>query len=61
MLLAEVGERQLESTRLALRLTPVEKAELETRVQELLDEFVARPPDPDGQKWSLYLGMHPEL
>jgi predicted ArsR family transcriptional regulator len=58
---AEVGERELESTRLALRLTPGEKAELEERMQALLDEFVARPPDPEGEKWSLYLGMHPEL
>ena len=58
---AEVGEQRLESTRLALRLTPAEKGELERRMQDLLDEFVRRPADPDGQQWSLYLGMHPEL
>ena len=58
---AEVGERRLESTRLALRLTPAEKAELEQRMTDLLDEFARRPADPDGQKWSLYLGMHPEV
>jgi hypothetical protein len=58
---AEVGERRLESTRLAMRLTPAEKAGFEERVQELLDEFVSRPADPEGEKWSLHLGMHPEL
>jgi hypothetical protein len=56
-----VGERRLESTRLALRLTPAEKAELEDRMQALLDEFVSRPAGPERQKWSLHLGMHPEL
>ena len=57
---AEVGESRLESTRLGLRLGADELAGLRRRLQELFDEYAHRPPDPDGQKWSLYLGMHPE-
>ncbi|WP_369141088.1 ArsR/SmtB family transcription factor [Modestobacter versicolor] len=56
-----VGEQRLESTRLGLRLTPAHKAELESRLHDLLDEFARRPADPDGEKWSVYLGMHPEV
>jgi predicted ArsR family transcriptional regulator len=57
---AEVGEARLESTRLGLRLAPDELAEFRRRLHALLDEYARRPPHPDGQKWSLYLGMHPE-
>jgi predicted ArsR family transcriptional regulator len=58
---AEVGEDRLSSTRLGLRLTPAQREELEARLHGVLDEFARRPADPDGQKWSLYLGMHPEV
>jgi DNA-binding transcriptional ArsR family regulator len=57
---AVMGEDQLSSTRLGLRLSPVELAEFRNRVHALLDEFARRPADPDGQKWSVYLGMHPD-
>jgi DNA-binding transcriptional ArsR family regulator len=57
---AVVGEDQLSSTRLGLRLSPVELAEFRNRVRALLDEFARRPADPDGEKWSVYLGMHPD-
>lgn len=58
---AEVGEDRLSSTRLGLRLTPAQREELEERLHGVLDEFARRPAGPDGQKWSLYLGMHPEV
>jgi DNA-binding transcriptional ArsR family regulator len=58
---AAVGEQRLESTRLGLRLSAADRAELDRRVHELLDEYARRPDDPDGEKWSLYLGMHPEV
>ncbi len=58
---AEVGEARLESTRLGLRLSAEELDEFRRRLSGLLDEYARRPPDPDGQKWSLYLGMHPEV
>jgi len=50
----------LESTRLGLQLGPEALAEFRDRLQELLDEFERRPADPDGEKWSVYIGMHPE-
>lgn len=58
---AAVGEERLESTRLGLRLSAADRAELARRLQALLDEYARRPPDPQGEKWSLYLGMHPEV
>ena len=58
---AAVGEERLESTRLGLRLSAADRAELDRRLHELLDSYARRPADPDGEKWSLYLGMHPEV
>jgi DNA-binding transcriptional ArsR family regulator len=58
---AAVGEHRLMSARLALRLPVADRVELERRLQELLDEYARRPVDPGGEKWSLYLGMHPEV
>lgn len=55
-----VGQTHLQSTRLGLRLPPEQIAELRLRLHTLLDEFAHRPMDPAGQRWSLYLGMHPE-
>lgn len=57
---AAVGEARLESSRLGLRLGPEDLAAFRQRLHDLLDEYARRPPDPDGEKWSLYLGMHPE-
>jgi predicted ArsR family transcriptional regulator len=58
---AAVGEQRLESTRLGLRLSAADRAELSRRLRELFDEYARRPADPAGQKWSVYLGMHPEV
>lgn len=58
---AAVGEERLESTRLGLRLSPADRAELDRRLHALLDEYARRPADPHGEKWSIYLGMHPEV
>jgi predicted ArsR family transcriptional regulator len=55
-----VGEEQLSSTRLGLRLSAAELAEFRNRLYALLDEFARRPADPAGEKWSVYLGMHPD-
>jgi predicted ArsR family transcriptional regulator len=57
---ATVGEQRLESTRLGLRLSAADRRELAGRLHDLLDEYARRPADPEGEKWSLYLGMHPE-
>jgi predicted ArsR family transcriptional regulator len=57
---AEVGEEHLESTRLGVRLSAADREELGRRLHELFDEYARRPADPHGEKWSVYLGMHPE-
>jgi predicted ArsR family transcriptional regulator len=57
---AGVGERRLESSRLGLRLPPGQLAEFRERLHALLDEYARRPADPDGERWSVYIGMHPE-
>jgi predicted ArsR family transcriptional regulator len=57
---AEVGERELQSSRLGLRLSAADLEEFRTRLHALLDEYARRPPDLGGERWSLYLGMHPE-
>src|SRR3954447_20244779 len=55
------GERRLERTRPGLRLSAADREELAGRLHALFDEYARRPADPDGEKWSLYLGMHPEV
>ena len=57
---AAVGEDKLESSRLGLRLPAEELEEFRRRLYALLDEYARRPVDPNGPRWSLYLGMHPE-
>ncbi|MCZ2821150.1 winged helix-turn-helix domain-containing protein [Modestobacter sp. VKM Ac-2977] len=57
---AAVGESHLESTRLGLRLGAADLAEFRERLHRLLDEYATRPADPGAERWSLYLGMHPE-
>ncbi|GAA1612033.1 winged helix-turn-helix domain-containing protein [Nonomuraea maheshkhaliensis] len=44
--------------RLALRLTPEGHAELRRRLREVLDDFRARVPAPDGQAYTLFLALH---
>ena len=57
---AAAGEGQLQSSRLGLRLSAADLEEFRTRLHGLLDEYARRPPDLAGERWSLYLGMHPE-
>lgn len=58
--LVEAGAGVLDSTRLGLRLPPEQVAEFRARLFDIFDEFARRPMDPHGQRWSVYLGMHPE-
>jgi predicted ArsR family transcriptional regulator len=44
--------------RLALTLNKASQEELQLRVLTILDEFVERPPDPDGEPLGLFFGMH---
>jgi predicted ArsR family transcriptional regulator len=48
-------------TRLGLRLTEAELAELRERMFEILNEFAGRPPSPDGRPYSLFLALHEDV
>lgn len=50
----------LRSIRLGLKMNADGWAEFHSRLQDLLDEFAHRPPEPDGDAWSIYIGMHPD-
>jgi DNA-binding CsgD family transcriptional regulator len=57
--LAEAGpDAAAGFNRLALTLDKASLGELQARVQAILDEFVARPPDPDGQPYGLLFAIH---
>jgi predicted ArsR family transcriptional regulator len=60
--LAELAEAGPDATtgvsRLTLTLDKASLQELQGRLQEVLDEFADRPPDPDGESYGLFLAMH---
>lgn len=57
---AVVGEQRLDSSRVALRVDAEGLEEFRTRLLDLLDDFAGRPPPPAAQRWSLFVGIHPE-
>ncbi|MGW0806298.1 ArsR/SmtB family transcription factor [Nonomuraea sp. NPDC002799] len=48
-------------TRLGLRLTAAGHAELQGRLQEVLDEFRDRQPPVDGEAFSLFIAVHRDV
>jgi DNA-binding transcriptional ArsR family regulator len=48
----------VQMSRLGLRLDEAGHAELATRVQDLLQEFAARPPTPGGTPYSVFWAFH---
>jgi predicted ArsR family transcriptional regulator len=54
---AEAGRLQ-NTARLGLTLGPKQLEEFSERLQNLLDEYARRPPDPDGVRWSVFFAMH---
>ncbi len=57
----EILESPIESrhtSRLALRLSPERRADLEARLQAIVEEAAAWPRDPDGEPWALFVAMH---
>jgi DNA-binding transcriptional ArsR family regulator len=50
----------LESNRLGFRLGHADRERVLRRFYKLLEEVAAMPSDPEGEPWSIYLGMHPE-
>ncbi len=59
--IAELPPGQLDSARLGFRLKPEDREEVQRRLQAVLDDIATMPSDPDGEPWSLYLGVHPEV
>lgn len=57
---AGLGPGDLQSSRLGFRLSVADREVVEARLHDLLTEIAAMPSDPDGEPWSLYLGLHPE-
>lgn len=53
-----VPDPELQVARLGLRLDDAGRAELQRRLDEVLDEFATRPPTPDGAPVSLFLALH---
>ena len=51
---------QLDSARLGFRLTAEDRRRVQDRLQAVLDEIATMPSDPEGEPWSLYLGLHPD-
>lgn len=45
-------------TRLALRLSPGRRADLEARLDAIVREFAALPPEPDGDPSALFLAFY---
>ncbi|GAA5160133.1 MULTISPECIES: ArsR/SmtB family transcription factor [Amycolatopsis] len=56
--IAEVPPSELRQTRLVMRLKPEERAEFETRFQDLLEEFRARSA-PGGEQLAVYFATYP--
>lgn len=50
----------LDSARLGFRLDAADRERVMDRFQELLKDVAALPSDPEGEPWSIYLGIHPE-
>ncbi|MET0997580.1 MAG: winged helix-turn-helix domain-containing protein [Marmoricola sp.] len=51
----------LDSNRLGFQLKDADRERLVGRFHELIREIAAMPSDPDGEPWSIYLGIHPEV
>ena len=58
---AELLESPVETrkaSRLALRLTPEQRIELEARLEALVEEAASWPPADNGEPWALFVAMH---
>ncbi len=56
----DVEPERVRTARLGLRLRQDELEEFHGRLQEVLDEYAARPPSPDGEPLSVFLAIHPD-
>jgi predicted ArsR family transcriptional regulator len=57
---AELGDQDLDISRLGQRLDDAGHAELVRRLDDVLQDFAAREPDRGGRPWSVFLAVHPD-
>ncbi len=57
---AEVPEEQVVSTRLGLQVSSEQLTEMHRRLEAVLGEYAAMPHDPNGERVSVFLAVHPE-
>lgn len=57
--IAETGFDELHQTRLVLQVPDEQIVELEDRINELLEEFLARPVDKNAKRTAFYLSRYP--
>ena len=50
----------LGSSRLGFRLSAADRERVLGLLEELLKEIATLPSDPEGESWSIYVGVHPE-
>jgi predicted ArsR family transcriptional regulator len=55
-----LGDDELGVSRLGLRLDEAAHADLVRRLDDVLQDFAAREPDPGGRPWSVFLAVHPD-
>jgi hypothetical protein len=46
------------NSRLGLRLSEAEAAELTSRLEEVVDSYATRAPTPDGELYGMYVSVH---
>jgi transposase-like protein len=56
-----VDREEGDFSRLGLRLSASEMEEFRERLADLLNEFADRPITPEGQPYSLFVALHPDL
>lgn len=58
--ISDLGPTDLDISRLGLRLDQAGREELAERLQNLLDDFAARPSPPHAEPWSVFVAVHPD-
>ncbi len=54
-----VGPRaDLATTRVACDISPARLDQLQERLSGLMDELAAEPPDPSGERWSVFIALN---
>jgi len=57
--IADVGFDEVQQTRLVVQVPDEQITEFETRLMELVDDFMNRPVDPDAKRTAIYLSKYP--